>query len=172
MMLTKMIKTTLFIASLLIGTLSTAYAEPMMFPMKEAPEATNFTLPDINGEQVSLDSYRGKYVLVNFWADWCSPCIKEFPAMQAMSDQLEAENSDFEIIAVHAGPPSDDINLFLDNINVDFTILMDDTASVKGWKIPGLPMTYLVSPEGKLIYQALGAKEWNAKTMQTILSTK
>jgi thiol-disulfide isomerase/thioredoxin len=171
-MSTSIIKLPVFIAALLISTVNTVTAEPMMFPMKEAPEAVNFTLPDVNGQHISLDSYQGKYVLVNFWADWCSPCIKEFPAMQAMSDQLQAENENFEIIAVHAGPPSDDINLFLDNIKVDFTILLDDTASLKGWEIPGLPMSYLVNPEGKLIYQALGAKEWNAKTMQAILSTK
>jgi len=160
----------LLLALLISISSAVANAEPMMFPMKDRPTAKNFTLPDVNGQATSLSDYQGKYVLVNFWADWCSPCVKEFPAMQTMYDTLKADNIDFEIIAIHAGPVSNDIENFLEQVNVNFKVVLDDTASLKGWKVPGLPMSYLVNPDGELVYQALGAKDWEGITMKKLIT--
>lgn len=159
----------IFLALLITISSLVVNAEPMMFPVRDSPEAKNFTLPDVNGRSIRLSDYQGKYVLVNFWADWCSPCVKEFPAMQTMYDTLKAENIDFEIIAIHAGPVSNDIGTFLEQVNVNFKVVLDDAASLKGWKVPGLPMSYLINPDGKLIYQALGAKEWSSQVMKSLI---
>jgi len=107
-------------------------------------------------------------VLVNFWALWCSPCIKEIPSMQTMYESLQDDS--FEIIAIHVGPTEDAIESFLVKNNIDFTVVIDEETSIKGWDVPVLPMSYLVNPDGKLVYKALGPREWDVSMMRHLIS--
>lgn len=138
-----------------------------MSPVKNPEIAPDFTLPNTKGEIVSLSDYRGKYVLVNFWATWCAPCVKELPSMQQVYENLREDN--FEILAVHAGPYELDITTFLSGREVTFEVLLDEATQVKGWDVPVLPVSYLIDPEGRLVYEALGPREWGTDAMKTII---
>lgn len=160
-----MLKTLLTTA--LLSVSFTVSANGLMTPV-EAKEAKNFTLMTPTGEKLSLNDFSGKYVLVNFWAYWCSPCLKEFPDMQELYEK--ADKSKLEIIGVHAGPYNSEAADFVKHFGITFPIVSDPDTSLKGWDIPALPMTYLISPDGKLAYKAIGPRDWNYEQMKTLIT--
>lgn len=132
-----------------------------------SPPAEDFTLPDPTGREHSLSEYRGRVVLVNFWATWCAPCREEMPAM----DRLYRAQADrgLEILAVHAGPGGAAMREFLQRIPVSFTVLVDADLELRGWLVPALPTTILVDRHGRTIYRALGPRAWDSEEMQSFL---
>lgn len=151
----------------LLLSASIVSANDLMTPM-ELEDAQNFTLVTPTGEELSLDDYSGKYVLVNFWAHWCSPCIKEFPDMQELYETVD--KSKLEIIGIHAGPYNNEAAEFVKHFGITFPIVSDPDTSLKGWEVPALPMTYLVNPEGKLAYKAIGPRDWDYEQMNVLIT--
>jgi peroxiredoxin len=125
------------------------------------PDAPDFKLEDQDGKFVKLSDFKGKVVIVNFWATWCPPCRKEMPSMQRAWEKLEQE--DIVMLAINVGEDSDQIFAFTAEYPVEFPLLMDrDSSVVKQWKVRGLPTTYIINPAGKIIYQAIGDREWDS----------
>ncbi len=156
------------ISTLLLSTSVFAANDVLMTEVSPATKANDFTLQSPSGNAISLSDYSGKYVLVNFWAHWCSPCIKEFPDMQKLYDQ--SDKSNFEIIAIHAGPYNEEAAKFVQHFGISFPVVSDPETNLKGWDVPVLPMTYLVDPSGNVVYKALGPREWNFDEIQPLLS--
>jgi len=154
--------------SLLLIVASPLSAKELMTAMTPVAPASNFTLETPAGTPLNLEDYAGKYVLVNFWAYWCSPCIKEFPDMQALYEQLG--NEQFEIIAIHAGPYSKEAAGFVERFGITFPVVSDPDTSMAGWDVPALPVSYLVDPEGNITHQAIGARSWDADKLSALLS--
>ena len=164
--------TATLIASLLISYSSSSIsAEKSEKPKTEtltrvpgSPAAPDFNLEDQNGNFVKLSDHKGKVVIVNFWATWCPPCRKEMPSMQRAWEVLRAD--DIEMLAINVGEDSDVIFAFTAEYPVEFPLLMDKTSSVtRQWRVRGLPSTYVVDPDGKIVYQAIGSREWDADTL-------
>lgn len=125
------------------------------------PDAPNFRLEDQDGNFVQLSDFAGKVVIVNFWATWCPPCRKEMPSMQRAWEILEKE--DIVMLAINVGEDSDLIFAFTAEYPVEFPLIMDKTSSVvREWRVRGLPTTYIVNPEGKIVYQAIGDRDWDS----------
>ncbi len=141
----------------------------LMDKVESQPAASEFALPDIDGMIRRLSDYKGKYLLVNFWAVWCQPCREEMPAMNVLNDKLKSE--DFDMVAIHVGPAEPGIDKFMQEIPVDFTILVDADISLTEWNVIGLPTTFLIDPEGRIIYRALSLREWDAPEMIRFLDT-
>jgi hypothetical protein len=80
------------------------------------------------------------------------------------------QDKNFEIIAIHAGPVDQNAATFLADKDITFKVVVDEKTSLKEWKVPVLPMSYLVSPGGKLTHKAHGAIEWNAASMLELMS--
>lgn len=126
-------------------------------------DASNFTLMSAHGDDISLTDYQGKFVLLNFWATWCPPCVKEMPALNDLHNKLNGNN--FEVVGVHVGPALATVKQFLKNSPVDFDIVIDKNMSLSNWPVSGLPTTFLISPSGKLLYKATGEREWGSQDM-------
>lgn len=156
----------IILTSLLLSV-SSVSANGLMTPLDQKI-AEDFTLMTPSGDDLSLSQYSGKYVLVNFWAHWCSPCIKEFPDMQNLYEKVD--KSKFEIIAIHAGPYNAEAAEFVEHFGITFPVVSDPDTSLKGWDVPALPMTYLVSPEGKLAYKAIGPRTWDYEQMNMLIN--
>ena len=117
-------------------------------------------LKDAAGKSHSLDAYKDKVVLVNFWATWCPPCREEMPSMQRLKEQMAGRP--FVMLGVNSGEPPGDLEEFLKLVKVDFDILLDsDSAATKRWKVFGLPTSFLIDREGKVRHMLTGTTEWD-----------
>ena len=139
-----------------------------MAPVPGQPLAEDFTLETLDGTSVALGDYRDKFVLLNFWATWCAPCRKEMPALDNLNKELN--HAGLEVVGVHVGPSLDSIKRFLEQVPVEFTILVDLNMQLSNWGVLGLPTTFLVSPEGRIIYRAVGEREWDSAEVVRFLT--
>lgn len=117
-------------------------------------------LKDLQGNSHQLGEYRGKVVLVNFWATWCPPCREEMPSMQRL--KVKMTGRPFAMLGVNSGEPIGDIEEFLKGVKVNFPILLDaDSAVTRRWKVYGLPTSFLVDRQGRVRYSLTGTTEWD-----------
>jgi len=126
-----------------------------------APEAFPLLLTRLDGSDYDLKQDLGKVVVVNFWATWCMPCRQEMPAMNRLKAQVGGKG--IKLIGVNVDETEAAINRFLEQVPVDFTILMDPGAeTTQSWRVRGLPTTYIVDARGRLRYRVMGGREWDA----------
>lgn len=137
--------------------------------LTDKPAAPHFRLPDTLDGMHDLGDYRGKAIIVNFWATWCIPCRREMPSMQSAWEQLQ--DRDVMLLGINWGDSEDSIERFFANLHVDFPILMDKDKSVTTeWGVRGLPTTYVVDPQGRLVYRIVGERHWDEpELMQRVL---
>ena len=116
-------------------------------------------LADPDGVAHRLADYRGKVVLVNFWATWCAPCRAEMPSIERLRQALEGRP--FVVLAVNVGENPAAARSFAEKLRVRFPILLDRDLSVaKAWGAKLLPATFLVGPDGAIKYTYLGDLDW------------
>ncbi|HEX5092327.1 MAG TPA: TlpA disulfide reductase family protein [Burkholderiales bacterium] len=116
-------------------------------------------LQDLHGREHRLADYRGRVVLVNFWATWCAPCREEMPSIGRLRRSLAGQP--FEVLAVNVGEPASRIEKFRAQVPMDFPVLLDaDTAAARAWKARFLPASYLVDADGRVRYTVYGALDW------------
>jgi peroxiredoxin len=116
-------------------------------------------LKDLDGRQHRLADYRGKVVLINFWATWCGPCREEMPSTQELKNKLAGRP--FVVLAVNLDEPESRIRKFLTQMKLDFPILLDPDRNVaKGWNARILPATFIVGPDGRVRYSLVGEMDW------------
>jgi peroxiredoxin len=126
----------------------------------ERPAAPDFELMDIDGKTHRLSDYRGEVVIINFWATWCPPCREEMPSMARAAALIEDDG--IRMLAVNVGENEDTIFQFTANYPVSFPLLMDlDSQVTEAWPIRGLPTTFVVDPEGRIAFRAIGGREWD-----------
>lgn len=122
--------------------------------LTEGVLAPSFTLTTLNGAQVKLEDYRGKKVLLNFWATWCPPCKAEMPAMEKLYNKYSGE---FEILSVNLDPEND-VEGFVKEKNLSFKILLDKKQEVQTqYSIISIPTTYMVDEKGVIINKHIGS---------------
>ena len=115
---------------------------------------------DLDGRLHRLADYRGRVVLINFWATWCGPCRDEMPSIQRLKEKLAGRP--FTVLAVNLDEPESRIRKFLSEMKVDFTILLDtDRMVARAWDARILPASFLVGPGGRIHYSLVGEFEWD-----------
>lgn len=127
---------------------------------KQAPE---FTLKDLKAADVSLSSFKGKVVFLNFWATWCAPCKEEMPSMQRLYQKLKDKN--FEILAVSLDRgPDKAIHDFLKKTPCTFPILRDSNEEIskKKYRITGVPESFIINQKGQIVKHVVGSFEWDS----------
>ncbi|MDH3762571.1 MAG: redoxin domain-containing protein [Gammaproteobacteria bacterium] len=131
-------------------------------PIRTPSVAPDLIFHNMDEEKVDLKDYRGKVVVVNFWATWCPPCRREMGSMERLYQATR--DSNVEILAVNIGEDLDTVFSFLGTVEPSptFPLLFDtDAVSMKQWKVKGLPTTYIVDSEGRLAYRAIGGREFD-----------
>jgi peroxiredoxin len=126
----------------------------------EPSTAPDFTLMTLEGRPARLREFRGKLVLLNFWATWCAPCLHEMPSMERLYQTFK--QTDFVLLAVSMDHQGEGVaRPFVDNLKLTFPILLDSTSEVgRQYSVRGLPTTYLIDPDGLLIGAVIGARDW------------
>lgn len=128
-----------------------------------APDLTANTL---DGQPVSLHDFRGNVVLLNVWATWCPPCVRELPALERLHRKLGPEGLKIVAVSVDApvaatGPYSE-LRAYIDQLKLTFTVLHDPKGRAKDLFAPtGLPTTVLIDRKGRIRETVLGAREWD-----------
>ncbi len=120
--------------------------------------APSFTLKDIDGKMVSLADYRGRPLLVNFWATWCVPCRAEMPHLVAAYEKHKADG--FVLLAINATTQDDAaaIQPFVKAFGMMFPVLLDsDGVAWRAFRLRGLPSSYFVNAQGILRFTYVGA---------------
>jgi peroxiredoxin len=119
-------------------------------PLNVGDTAHNFTLPDLDGNQVTLSDFEGKPVIVNFWATWCPPCRLEMPEFQRIYEEYEDDG--LVILAVNqAERPETASAFFRDEMGFSYTSLLDEEAAVgEAYGAVGLPATFFVDRRGEV----------------------
>jgi len=130
-------------------------------PQQRLP-APNFTLSKLAGQTLRLSDYHGKVVLLNFWASFCAPCLKEMPALESLWQDYREQG--FVVLAIAADRGSiDPVRSFIETGNYSFPIPLDPDGSVrKQYEVMALPTTYLIGRDGRFTGRVLGAREWNS----------
>ncbi|WP_051302745.1 TlpA disulfide reductase family protein [Sedimenticola selenatireducens] len=121
-----------------------------------AAQAIDFILPDLDGRDRSLAEFRGKWLLVNFWATWCPPCIEEMPELERF--HLAHKERDALVIGINMEDMAPErLKGFLAERSISYPILL---APVDGYtafgRIPVLPTSILISPEGEVVTRHVG----------------
>ncbi len=125
-------------------------------------------LRDPAGKPHKLADYRGKVVVVNFWATWCEPCREEMPSLQALRTELAGKG--FEVLAVNLMESSERIAAFRDSELIDLPVLMDrDGAAAKRWKVSMLPISYIIDRKGAIRYQLVGEATWTGPKVAPLI---
>ena len=127
---------------------------------KEGSVAPAFTIRTDSGKQMSVDSFRGKVLVLNFWASWCMPCVQEIPSLNAMQKRFAA--SGVVVLAISVDKNAKKYRAFLDRIPVSFETALDSSASVsERYGTFQYPETYIIK-DGKIQRKFAGAEDWTS----------
>jgi thiol-disulfide isomerase/thioredoxin len=119
--------------------------------------SVDFSLEALDGKNVTLSSYRGKVVLLSFWATWCGPCKQEMPAMEKLYQKLKARG--FEVVAVDMMEDKATVAAFVKTSGYTFPVLLDKTGEVGGnglYAARAIPTNYIVDKAGKIVGRKIG----------------
>jgi peroxiredoxin len=133
--------------------------------------APDFQLWNLEGDPVTLSSYQGRVVMLNFWATWCGPCRVEMPAMEVL--YREFKRKDFEILAVSTDAQGAAVTRpFRDSMGLSFPILHDSDFRVGvTYGTRTLPMTFLVNRRGIITHRIFGARDWQSPEARQMIQS-
>jgi thiol-disulfide isomerase/thioredoxin len=116
--------------------------------------APDFTLKALDGRDITLSKFKGKYVLIDFWGSWCVPCRKSSPMMVELHNKLKAKNADVEFISIAVNERNDEVwKKAIKDDKFTWTQLKIDRNVGAKYKVVGVPTCILISPEGKILYR-------------------
>lgn len=133
-------------------------------------EAPDFLLRTLDGQNRSLQQDRGKIVLLNFWATWCPPCIREMPSMQRLYDKFSDKGLEIVAISVDQGNP-DGVRKFAEKMKLNFPIVLDpEQVTKQAYQVRALPTTYLIDRTGRVVAVGMGPREWDGEAASDLIA--
>lgn len=163
----------------LLGTIAQA-ATPLsdlsVVPEVARQSAPDFNLENLRGGDTGLVDYKGKVVLLNFWATWCMPCREEMPSMEALWQKYKEQ--DFVIVAISIDEGSKKrVETFIEIFDLSFPVLLDPESKVNDlYKVSNMPTSFLIDRNGKIISRIVGSDDWASEEaiqlMEKLLTQK
>lgn len=142
----------------------------LMRPAKKTG-AKEFALPGPKGSTVRLGEFKGKAILLNFWATWCPPCLEEMPAMEKLYQRHKGQG--FVVLGISVDTEGEKVvTPFLQEHKLTFPVAYDPKMKMAElYQLRALPTTYLINREGQIVAMALGPREWNGPDAHTLIES-
>jgi peroxiredoxin len=140
-------------------------------PIDAGTAAPAYSAVSLAGDTVSLADLRGRVVLLNVWATWCAPCVREMPALERLHQALGEEGLSIVAVSVDASTPglgAADVRGFVDDLGITFTVLLDPGGEIENrFQVGGLPMTFVIDRDGRIREKIVGARDWDEPGITT-----
>jgi cytochrome c biogenesis protein CcmG, thiol:disulfide interchange protein DsbE len=154
----------LFPAILAVLAQLAAGAERVMLKIGDPPPS--FSLQDLDGRTVTPADFKGKAVVMHFWADWCTYCLEEMPVLDSLYRQYQGQG--LMIYAVNVGQGRDAAKAFVQKMKVAYPVLLDtDSRTAKSYGVLGFPRTFFIDRKGNIKYKLLG--EASGETLRKLV---
>lgn len=148
--------------ALLTCSISWSAESNRSFQTIQLPRTAPLTLFFDGKKKVGLNNYKGQFLLVNFWATWCTPCIREMPSLDRLAKKMAGKN--LVVLAVSEDDDSPaQIKIFVDKLNLKSLNILYDTQQLgsRDFMLRGVPSTFLISPKGKILAKLEGSAVWD-----------
>ncbi len=133
-----------------------------ILPPNREVDAVDFTVQSLVGDSESLSDHQGKVIFLNFWATWCGPCRAEVGEIDALYETLKDE--DFMIMALSIQEQKKKVSKFMKTNKIDFPVYLDSDGMVAAmYSVTGIPTTYIIAPDGKIVGRAVGPRQWGGR---------
>lgn len=128
------------------------------------------SLEDLSGAQVKVAAFRGRPVVLNFWATWCESCRTEMTSLQRLAEHFRG--TAVTVLTVDVGESRDRVRSFLGETGVKLPVLLDsDGSAASRWQVVGLPTSFVLGPDGQIRYYFVGELDWMRKdVVRTVAS--
>ena len=137
-------------------------------PLAEPLQAPEISAKDPSGSGQRLTGFRGKLVLLNFFATWCGPCREEMPALERLYRAYREQG--FVVLGVDYRESAGTVRDFLAEMKVSFPAVLDESGqAVKAYGIRPLPASFLIGRDGRILWRAFGARPWDAREFRKYL---
>lgn len=148
---------------------------PLGLQKATLPVTPALRIRDFSGKPVDLADYRGQVVMVNFWASWCPPCVREMPSMEELYRKMKGKP--FRMLAINVGEPAATVRAFIKRKNYGFPVFLDPKgAAYRTWKVYVFPTTFLLDRRGRVRYASVGGLDWTdpgvLRAIRTLLATR
>ncbi len=131
--------------------------------------APDLVLSDLEGRSHNLAAYRGKVVLINFWATWCEPCRREMASIQRLRNKFREQP--FLVLTINVDESEPLVRQFMTTTRLDLPVLMDPGKMVtRRWGVRGLPATHIVGLDGRLRYRLVGDLDWSSDAVVGVIT--
>lgn len=140
-------------------------------PLDVGSRAPRYAAAKLSGDSLHIDDLRGNVVLLNVWATWCPPCVKEMPSLQRLYDRYRQQG--LRVVAVNVdnamfgADPAELVRSFINQNRMTIDVVLDPENRIESvFQIPALPMTYLLDRRGRIRQKMLGGRDWDSDIMQ------
>ncbi len=138
-------------------------------PLNQLQRAPELRLENLEGKTIQLRGLKGKVVLLNFWATWCSPCKEEMPSMESLYQRFDRK--DFTLLAVSVDfEEKEKVKGFVENKGYTFPVLLDPKGrTLDLYKVRAIPTTFIIDKRGLILGKAIGPRKWDRPEVITMV---
>ena len=161
----------IIITLIAVGAIVGTRLAPDIFPVEVGAKAPQFRAINIDraADSVTLDTWKGKVVLINVWATWCEPCRVEMPALQRLYQALDTNQFKLVSVSIDETDPST-VRAFRDEFKLTFPIYQDRPRAIERiYQTTGVPETFLIDRDGVIQKKLIGAHEWDSPADQDLI---
>ena len=146
------------------------YSKLRISLIKGDKRAPDFSLLDLNGKKVGLSQFRGKIILLNFWATWCGPCKEEMPFLEILHQQFKEK--DFVVLTISVDyEEAKIVREFISKQRYTFPVLLDPKCEVLDlFEVKGIPTSFIIDKKGKMLGRAIGPRDWKCQEVFSLIS--
>lgn len=148
-----------------------AFKELELLRPGRAVAAADFSVPDLAGQPLRLRDFKGKVVLLNFWATWCPPCKEEMPSMERLYRRHKDRGFTILALSIDSGGQAP-VATFSKRLGLTFPIGLDSKMTVANeYAVRGLPATFVIDQKGLIVAVAIGPRDWDGKAAHAVIES-